>query len=102
MTGVAPTGWKYRIADNSFEAPFTLTHDAFSIVTKPRDHTACGTVINYRATYEGIDITSASMSPITYDPQTRTFSMYTDSIDQRGMKTILINGDLAGFPATNF
>ena len=41
------------------------------------------------------------MSPITYNPLTNTFSIYSESQAYVGFKTIAIRGELDGYPKTN-
>ena len=84
-----------------FDLLLTFAHDAFVIVTLPRAHELCGTEIIYTATSNGKDITNQAINPISYDPVQRSFSLFTDNIDDIGIKTIIIRGELANYPEIN-
>jgi len=101
LAGTAPTSQAYIVLQESEGSPFEFVHGAFNIVTTPRTHTACGTTINYTATYDGVDITQVALAPISYDPSARTFKVYSATLDDVKVGTIGFKGVLNGYPATS-
>ena len=97
LTGNAPTAPSYT----AFDKLVTFAHDAFVIETSPRAHELCGTEIIHIATLDGEDLTNQAINFISYDPAQRSFSLFTDSADDIGIKTIIIRGKLASHPAIN-
>ena len=69
----------------------TFTHDEFS-VTSDFDSSLCGD-FTYTATFEGSSITNMSLPPVSYDSETRQFSVfYDDDINFIGLKTATVDG----------
>ena len=87
---------EYFLAKYSESSPYTFDHVEFAVVTSlPAE--LCGRV-RYEAFLDGDLLPFTFAEPMSYDENTRTFSVFTDDLDFVGTKVIEIKASLIDYP----
>lgn len=86
----------YALYENS---PIGLqwTHENFQLLTQPIEHALCGD-FSFNAKFMNVDLTTESL-PLSYDTETRTFTMRSEDFNLIGKREFSIQAYLTEYPS---
>jgi len=91
-----PIGETYTLHAFETAGGYTFTHNAFSVVTQPFQHSLCG-LLTYTATFNGQAIDAITKPPMAYDTVTNTFDIYSEDRTLIGYQVITVAAYLSEY-----